>query len=40
MSERDGTIDAAARGAESRVNILDEKCFMRPTNFKLLSQVK
>jgi len=40
MSARDGTIVAAARGAESRMNILNEKCFMRPTNFKLSSHVK
>jgi hypothetical protein len=40
MSARDGTIDVATRGAECRMNILNEKCFMRPTNFKLLSQVK
>jgi len=35
MSARDRTIDAAARGTESGMNILNEKCFMRPTNFKL-----
>jgi len=40
MSARDGTIDAAARGAEFRMNVLNEKYFMRPINFKLLSKVK